>query len=77
MRKIVVTVTEEALTTTDYLYFEGTACVSERERFHTLLSQFGVQVQTTSTIPKSELLNALASQQEVIAQEVQQEGMEG
>jgi hypothetical protein len=77
MRKIVVTVSEAAQTTTDYLHFEGTACLTERERFHALLSQLGVQVQTTSTTPKPELRHVLSSQYEVIAQEEQQQDMEG
>lgn len=77
MRKIVVTVTQEAVTTTDYIHFEGAQCLAESARFHSLLTQFGVQVQTTNTTPKPTLLTVLSSQQEVTSQEVQQHvGME-
>ena len=72
MRKIVVTVTQDAVTKTDYIHFEGAECLAESERFHALLTQFGVQVQTTRTTPKPELLNALSSQHEVSSQEVLQ-----
>ena len=63
MLKIVVTVSEEKMTNTDYISFEGANCLAESERFHTLLAQFGVQMETTSKTPKPELLAALATQQ--------------
>ena len=69
MRKIVVTVTEEATTQTDYIHFEGAECLAESERFHALLTQFGIQVQTTSKTPKPELLTALSSEHNVTPQE--------
>ena len=63
MLKIVVTVSEDTMTNTDYIGFEGATCLAESERFHTLLAQFGVQMETTSKTPKPELLAALATQQ--------------
>jgi hypothetical protein len=77
MLKIVVTVSEESVTNTDYVGFEGTNCLAESERFHALLAQFGVQMETTSKTPKPELLTALATQQEDLREqhyEVETEG---
>ena len=62
MLKIVVTVSEDTMTKTDYIGFEGANCLAESERFHTLLAQFGVQMEATSKTPKPELLAALATQ---------------
>jgi hypothetical protein len=76
MRKIVVNVAEDGATTTDYISFEGTACLAESERFHALLAQLGIQVETVSTMPKPELLTALR-QQEVTTSELQQSEQQG
>ncbi len=77
MLKIVVTVSEESVTNTDYVGFEGANCLAESERFHTLLAQFGVQVETTSKTPKPELLGALATQQETQHEQHYEVGTEG
>ncbi len=65
LRKVVVTVDEESVTKTDYINFEGPACLAEGRQFHTLLAQFGVQVEQTGMTPKPELLASLGERQEL------------
>jgi hypothetical protein len=76
MRKIEITITEDGATTTDYLSFEGAACLAASKELHALLAQFGVQAETSSTTPKPELLAAL-QQQEVSTQDIQSQQQGG
>ena len=65
MRKILITVDENSMTTTDYINFAGAECLAESQRFHDLLAQqFGVQIETTRKTAKPELLSALTNVQE-------------
>ncbi len=61
-KKIVIEVNENSETTIDYLNFAGAECLAESQRLHDLLArQFGVQIETTGTTPKPELLLAQAA----------------
>lgn len=76
MRKISITVGENGQTSTDYINFVGAECLSESQRFHTLLAQqFGVHVETTGNVPKPELLAALSPEHQQIP--VQEQNLDG
>ena len=68
-KKVIVTVTEESVTRTDYLNFSGATCLDASKQFHVLLTQFGVHVDPTQMIPKPELLATQNSEQTLASQD--------
>ena len=72
-KQVRVLVKQDGTTSTDYLHFEGAACLEANKHLHALLAQFGIQVEQLHMTPKPELLAALASSDDVTLDDVAKE----
>lgn len=69
-KQVRVLVKQDGTTNTDYLHFEGAACLEANKRLHELLAQFGVQVEQLHLTPKPELLAALEQADDVTLEQL-------
>jgi len=72
-KTIHVVVKEDGTVTTDFRHFTGTDCLTAGKQIHTLLAQFGVQVDEATITPKPELLAAQGVQDILVGCEMNQE----
>jgi len=74
LRKTIhVVVKDDGTVTTDFRHFTGTDCLAAGKQIHTLLAQFGVQVDEATITPKPELLAAQGGQDILVGSEMNQE----
>jgi hypothetical protein len=66
LKTIHIIVKEDGSYKTDFSHFTGADCLAAGKQMHTLLAQFGVQVDPTDITPKPELLAVQGLQQEQV-----------